>query len=206
MDIVEIDQPTPTETIARDGDVILIAGPQKKMLRVHSQCLCAASSVFDTWLRPRWRKGEMSSEDPLGVELSKDDADAIRLVCLVVHHRYDEIPENLTPEELLQVAIVVEKYLLTTAFRYVRARWFKTQNNFDDILVGNGYMLAAAYLLGDAEAFAAHSHALVLNINAPFHYLMKEMPLKKFLPLEMNWLSCEQHYEVELPRFWPTER
>ncbi|KAF5006467.1 hypothetical protein FDECE_7154 [Fusarium decemcellulare] len=185
MDIVKTDQPTPTETIAHDGDVILIAGPEKKMLKVHSQCLCAASRVFDTMLSPRWRKGEMSSEDPLEVDLSEDDADAIRLVCLVVHHRCNEIPENLTPEELLQVAIVVEKYLLTTAFQYVRARWFKTKNNFNDVLVGNGYMLAAAYLLGDAEAFAAHSHALVLNTSAPYHYLMKEMPLKKFLPLEV---------------------
>src|SRR5262249_24550771 len=82
--------------ISPDGDVVLVVGPQNVRLRIHSQCLQCASNVFGAMFGPHWSEGQgLSKESPREVPLVEDDADALRIICCVIHHRNDDVPQSL---------------------------------------------------------------------------------------------------------------
>jgi hypothetical protein len=55
---------------------------------------------------PTWSEGQgLSKESPREVRLVEDDANALRIICCVIHHRNNDVPQSLTPKEILQIAI-----------------------------------------------------------------------------------------------------
>lgn len=112
--------------IAPSGDVILVVGAESLRLRVYSQCLRSASKIFDAMLGPNWSEGQRRSEaTPTEVALPGDDAHAMRTICCFIHHRNDLEPDLLTAEEILQIAIEVDKYDLRVALKYASSEWLK---------------------------------------------------------------------------------
>src|SRR5437667_9691364 len=105
------DKPDRVADISPDGDVILIVGVENLRLKVYSQCLRSASKIFGAMFGPDWTEGQrLSKESPTEVPLLEDDADAMWMICCIVHHRNDLVPQHLTAKEVLQIAIEVDKY------------------------------------------------------------------------------------------------
>jgi hypothetical protein len=113
----------PVPDISPDGDVVLVVGSRNVRLRIQSQCLRCASKVFGAMFGPHWSEGQgFSKESPREVPLVEDDADALRTICCVLHHRNDDVPQSLTPKEVLQIAIEADKYGLNITLKYARVQ------------------------------------------------------------------------------------
>jgi hypothetical protein len=124
----------PVPDISPDGDVVLVVGSRNVRLRIQSQCLRCASKVFGAMFRPHWSEGQgLSKESPREVPLVEDDADALRTICCVLHHRNDDVPQSLTPKEVLQIAIEADKYGLNVALKYARVQWLKPRGSLDTV-------------------------------------------------------------------------
>jgi hypothetical protein len=157
----------PVQDVSPDGDVVLVVGPRKVRLRIQSQCLRCASKVFSAMFRPHWNEGQgLSKESPQEVPLVEDDADALRTICCVIHHRNDDVAQSLTPKEVLQIAIEADKYDLNTSLKFARVQWLKPRDSPER--VDMGYFLAAAFLFGDMNMFVAHTLALILNYKGSY--------------------------------------
>jgi hypothetical protein len=174
-------QSDPAPDISPDGDVVLVVGPQNVRLRVHSQCLRCASKVFDAMFRPQWSEGQgLFKESPWEVPLVENDADALRTICCVIHHRNDDVPQSLTPNEVLQIAIEADKYDLSVALKYARKQWLKPRGSPDR--VDMGCLLAAAFLFGDMDMFAAHTLALILHYQGSYLAFLDNEIISRIVP------------------------
>jgi hypothetical protein len=102
--------------ITPDGDVVLIVGEENLRLRVYSQFLLSASKVFGAMFLPHWSEGQRLCKEALTeILLPEDDADAMRIICYIIHHRNDLVPRHLTTRDILRIAIEVDKYDLKIA-------------------------------------------------------------------------------------------
>lgn len=178
----------PVQDISPDGDVVLVVGPRNVRLRVQSHCLRCASKVFDAMFRPNWIEGQgLSKDTPKEVPLVEDDADALRTICCVIHHRNDDVSQSLTAKEILQIAIEVDKYDLKVALKYASAQWLKPQDNIDR--VDRGYLLAAAFLFGGMDTFAAHTLALILYYKGSYLEFLDDEITSQIVPLKTFCMS-----------------
>jgi hypothetical protein len=117
---------------------------------------------------PNWSEGQgFSKESIWEVPLVEDDVDALRTICCVIHHRNDDVPQALTPKEVLQIAIEADKYDLSVALKYASAKWLKPRGNADKVDIG--YLMAVAFLFGDMDTLAAHTLALILHYKGRCH-------------------------------------
>jgi hypothetical protein len=174
--------------ISPDGDVILIVGAENARLRVYSQCLRSASKVFGVMFGPDWREGQrFSRESPTEVSLPKDDADAMRTICCLVHHRNDLVTEHLRADEVLQIAIAVDKYDLKIALKYASIEWLKPR--IDAERVEMGHLLVAAFLFDNAEMFLAHTITLILHYNGSYLDFLDDEFTSQIMPSRM---FCKQ--------------
>lgn len=99
--------------------LFLVVGPRNIRLKIQSQCLRCASKVFDAMFKIQWTESQgLSKESPGKILLVEDNADALRILCFVIHHRNDDVPQSLSPNEVLQIAIEADKYDLTAALKY----------------------------------------------------------------------------------------
>ena len=174
-----------TGAIASDGDVILVVGAPKSRFRVDSRCLSAASKVFKAMFSSKWSEGrDLSHSEPKHVALPEDDPFAIFVICCVVHHCNDKVPDSLAPQQLLEVAIAADKYDLSVALKYARPAWLNTAKGSGPELplVRDGYHLAAAFAFKDPERFAKISFSLMVNHCGSYMALYKEEAIRNTLP------------------------
>ena len=90
------------------------------------------------------------------------------------------LPEDLTAKDVLQIAILVDKYDLRVALNFAILEWLKPRSEVD--MVETGRLLAAAYVLNSAEAFIAHSKALILEYGKSYMVVMKDKLTSQVLP------------------------
>lgn len=148
--------------IAADGDVVLIVGPNKRKLRVHSLFLKTASKVLEMKLRPDSSEvQDISNHDTQAILLPEDDEGAMKTLCAVIHLSSDAASDALTPGEVLKVAIAAEKYGCIVALRNASGHWLKSAENasIEDLKV----LMAAAYLFDATQAFEDITAALILH-------------------------------------------
>ena len=182
MDTVEHDgKSDPVLDISTEGDIVLVVGPENVRMRVQSQCLLCASKVFGAMFKPYWSEGQgLSKESPRDVLLVEDDVDALRIICCVIHYRNEDVPEFLTPKEVLQIAIEADKYDLNVALKYARVQWLKPRDSLD--LVDMGYFLAATFMFGDVEMFITHGLELILHHKSSYMELLENTVISQILP------------------------
>ncbi|KAB5531428.1 hypothetical protein GE09DRAFT_1252137 [Coniochaeta sp. 2T2.1] len=167
--------------IAPDGDIVFIVGEEKARLRVYSQCLRAASPVLNTMFGPKWSEGQrLSTQKPLEIRLKEDDADALRTILCMLHHRTSDVPEILTAAQVLNIAVASDKYDLARALKYVRTHWLKTTKG--ENLSAMTDLLAAARLFGDEDMFAAQSLELIIRVKGSFLELRHSSIIKLLFP------------------------
>ncbi|XXG99310.1 hypothetical protein Hte_005647 [Hypoxylon texense] len=109
---------SPPVAIAPDGDVIFVVGDEQRRLKVHSVFLRTVSPVFKAMLGPHFREGaNLSSDRPTVIPLPDDDPEAMEVLFNVVHYRLDAVKKRYDVEEMLYMAIALDKYDLTRALR-----------------------------------------------------------------------------------------
>ena len=167
-----------------DGDVVLIVGRDNIRLRAHSQCLRSASQVFATMFGPTWSEGQrLSREPPTEVPLPEGDADAMRTICFIVHHRNDLVPEHLTAEEVLQIAIEADKYDLRSALKFASPGWLQPRESAERVEMG--CVLAAAFLFNNTDLFKANLLTLVIHYNGSYLDFLDDEITDQIIPSRM---------------------
>ncbi|KAF5702947.1 hypothetical protein FGLOB1_9320 [Fusarium globosum] len=167
---------TPTNTvveIAPDGDLFLIVGPEETKLRVRSMLLMAASKPFSVMFGPNWKEGhDMHGRgSPFDLSLPDDNANALKIICSIIHYQNEEIPRTLTASDVFAVAVAADKYDCVNALKFASETWLRISSDE----AGNLMLLtAAAYLFQNAKAFKKITGALVLNYDGPYHALSSD--------------------------------
>ncbi|KAH8901877.1 hypothetical protein BR93DRAFT_932708 [Coniochaeta sp. PMI_546] len=183
--------------IAFDGDVTLVVGPEAVRLRVYSQCLRAASKVFNTMLGPHWSEGKgLTSQSPREIPLEEDDASALRTILCVLHHSNTEMPDSatLTPTEILNIAVASDKYDLAVALKYASAQWLKPRDGLG--LMDMGRLMTADFLLEDTHMFAAQTVELMLHWNGSYLDLLDDDTIAQFLPFKAIYLLEQRRTQL----------
>lgn len=104
--------PTPPTHILLEpaGDRFLVVnkGQSQQTFRVSSKAMCLASPVWRAMMDPSgpWKE----AQDGGHVNFPEDDPDTLRIVLDVVHFHFHRIPSSLTYEQLLDLAILCDKY------------------------------------------------------------------------------------------------
>jgi hypothetical protein len=163
---VAAEQPSPIR-IAPDGDCVLVVGPEMVRIPANSQCLSTASEPFCAMFRPEWREGHdiRNRVKPVDVPLPEDDATALQLLCAVIHHRNDMVPDRLPIHTVLSIAVTAEKYDCIWALRFASESWLRPDRD----AIGDLFVLAAAaYLLENAVAFRKITKRMILTHNGSF--------------------------------------
>jgi hypothetical protein len=156
--------------IVLDGDCILVVGPDKMKLRVHSQFLGAVSKPFSAMFAPAWKEGDalLSQSNPTEILLPEDNASSMRLVCAIIHHKTRDIPDKLSARDFLGVALIADKYDCVQSLRFASESWFHGHNDEAGDLV---VLAAAAYLLWNGTAFKEITKTMILTLSGPYHNL-----------------------------------
>ncbi|KXT13389.1 hypothetical protein AC579_9082 [Pseudocercospora musae] len=147
------------ESIAPDGDTVLVIGAAKHKYLVSSKRLSEASSVFAALFSPHFREGQRhrSASEPVEIDLPDDDWRSMRRIFNMLHASPSR-EQGCTwwSGELLDLAISADKYDLVDAMRFgvsaIFSEWFQDRSTCPSIHV-LGQMIAAAYLLEDENAF-----------------------------------------------------
>lgn len=138
-----------TNILDRSGDLVLIVNQaeRQKTFRVSSSAMCLASPVWRAMLS---HSGNFKEARPKNGEVSfpEDDSDAMFIVLSVVHYQFQNIPKALTKEELLNLAIVCDKYDVTKLL----LSWFRL-NWLESIGFCDGNSMLIAWLFQDFETF-----------------------------------------------------
>jgi hypothetical protein len=160
-------KPSTVIEIATDGDVILVVGPEKVKLRVHSLFLKAASKPFSAMFGPDWKEGYnmLDRDGPVELPLPEDNAGALKLICAIIHHRNNKVPQTLAAGDVLGVAVTADKYNCVNALKFASGNWLRPgKNEAGDLM----RLTAAAYLFQNAQAFKEITRALILNHDGPY--------------------------------------
>ncbi|KAJ5952340.1 uncharacterized protein N7479_010753 [Penicillium vulpinum] len=166
--------------IVTDGDVILVVGPQKARLRVHSLTLKEASEPLSAMLGLNRKEGDVLREKwPLELLLPEDNAMVMEYICAIIHHPNNILPSTMTPHGILEVAITATKYNFVDALRFASKSWLQTRNVKADELMA---LTAAAYAFQNAQAFRDLTKALILNYGDSYLALSTER-----IESVMNW-------------------
>jgi hypothetical protein len=159
--------------IAPDGDLVLLAGPEKVRIHVHSLVLKMASGPFSAMFSPQWKEGQdlAKRDGPLELELLHDNAEALIVICAVLHHKNELVAEPLAPALILEVAVIADKYDFIEALKFTSKGWFFPLFRSD--IPGSDFnpsrkpedtflLAVASYVLQSADAFHDFTKELAL--------------------------------------------
>ena len=153
--------------IVADGDVILVVGLEKLKLRAHSLFLKTASRPFSAMFGPDWKEGRslFGRDGPVELPLPEENGAALKLICAIIHHQNNMVPQTLAADVVLGIAVTADKYDCFDALKFASGNWLQPrQNKAGDLML----LTAAAYLFQNAQAFKEITKALILNYGDPY--------------------------------------
>ncbi|KAM0127389.1 hypothetical protein ACHAO1_009562 [Botrytis cinerea] len=153
---------------APDGDIILVVGPEKKRFHVHSLFLKAASKPFLAMFRQEWQEGQslLHQNGPEEIRLPDDNAAALEIILAIIHHKNNEISESITASQVLEIALLSDKYDFLDAMKLASNTFLRSDTKDESDLMR---LVVAAYLFRNARAFKDITKALVLDYHGPYY-------------------------------------
>lgn len=103
----------PEDFVFETGDIRILVKHNGEVIegKVSSQSLCNASFVWTAKLRPLQDENDNELRHSVKqVDCAEDNAEALLIVLNICHLKFDKIPERLSYEQLLQIALLCEKY------------------------------------------------------------------------------------------------
>jgi hypothetical protein len=60
---------------------------------------------------PNWKEGQnLCASRPTEVRLEEDHAVSMQILCCVIHHRNDNLPDPFDGRTALSLAVIIDKY------------------------------------------------------------------------------------------------
>ncbi|TGZ82638.1 hypothetical protein EX30DRAFT_193564 [Ascodesmis nigricans] len=112
---------TPTIEIDPRGDVLLQT-PTTSFL-VASKCLTLASPVFSAMLHGHFLEASSLSTTGSVTISVDDDPEILCIIFNILHYRHRQVPSSLTSAQLLELAVVADKYDLADAIHPAYLTW-----------------------------------------------------------------------------------
>lgn len=148
-------------TLDPSGDLFLLVdeGENQVIFRVSTKAMCLASTVWRAMLDP---SGPFKEARPGNdsVRFPEDDAQALQIVLYIAHLQFHSIPATLDFTQLLNLAIICDKY--DTARLIVP--WFhKWETSFRNsaLELGHECSLLIAWVFRDLDTFKCVADTLV---------------------------------------------
>jgi len=166
-------KPAENLDIDRDGDVILVVGPEKSKIRVHSLFLKTALKPFSAMFGPGWKEGHdiLDRDGPIELVLPEDNASALQLICIILHHQNNKLPQTLPATDILRVAITADKFDFVRALMCANENWLRPdREKADDFML----LAASAYLFQNTQTFKNITRLLMLIHKVPYLDLLCE--------------------------------
>ncbi|CAO2658413.1 Nn.00g061360.m01.CDS01 [Neocucurbitaria sp. VM-36] len=184
--------------IAANGDVILVVGANHRRLRIRSSSLINVSDHFRAMFGPDFSEGQdLSADRPKEVPWPDDDADAVEVICNVIHHRNDAVPETLDPAKVFKIAVASDKCLCVVAMKHASTRLLEPTETMD--ISGLGQLMAAAYLLDNPRAFSEITLAMLFRHKGSYLELAEpDLGLVDFIPMRIFCLLEERRGQMRL--------
>ncbi|PGG97678.1 hypothetical protein GX51_07188 [Blastomyces parvus] len=186
--------------IASNSDICLevCKMPEKTKfhLQVSSQTLCEASNRFNREFNSSWKESieraeaNSASGKTCVIQLFDDDVDALILLFHVLHHKIQAIPVKPTHSQLLELAVVAEKYFCVQPLFPWTVVWLQEYSEdlesaalrFEWICE----LLYFSYIVDVPDVFDKISKAILLKYPAydfhefPEHFLVRGNLLAEF--------------------------
>jgi hypothetical protein len=151
-----------TVTIARNPDVALIVGPEKKKLLVSSAVLANASKYFTNLFGPNFREGQDIGKDTIKeISMPEDDAEALEILCNILHLQNSKVPRDLAPALVLRVAIAADKFECIESSKYMVDIWLGEDGK--TTIEEQGCLMAASYILDRPKDFMDCTYTLIVD-------------------------------------------
>lgn len=167
--------PGDMEVICPVGDMLLscTTNGEIRRFKVSSQTLCTASDVFRAMLGPTSKFKEATELRTAGdtdelyeLAIEDDDLKVLRYILLYLHHQNLEVPTKISFQELVQVAVVIDKYDLRVALRFMGEMWLQqwkdkpvVSREWDSLLPQSRYenWLFVSWVFGEEDIFKRES-------------------------------------------------
>ncbi|KAH8883234.1 hypothetical protein GQ53DRAFT_699818 [Thozetella sp. PMI_491] len=137
------------------GDLILDVGPDQSRFLVCSKSLSRASAAWKTMFYGPFAEakptGEAAAKDWV-VQLPEDDPTALTIILDIIHGRFDDIPQTLEVDALLNLTILTDKYDLAHLLRPWAKGWLDFIRTHEGSS-SNESLLWIAWELGDVTMF-----------------------------------------------------
>lgn len=188
--------PVPTTTVIDpDGDIIL-AVPYENNTKIarfqaSSTALCLASPVFRAMLgsnshfkeatelavrrakkilaedTPSIEPKDTKHDQPYEITLQDDSPKALAVLLRIVHFRFEFVPQTINQAQVLELAVICDKYDLSKALGLWLRRWsqtvFPNPVQLAALSTPPYQWLAVAYVFDRTHVFKMVSQALFLN-------------------------------------------
>jgi hypothetical protein len=180
--------------IATNGDLVFVVGPHSKKMQVSSFILKNASPYFRAMFGSHFAEGkDLKSDDPKEILMPDDNANALEVICNIIHLRNDAVPESLSPNDIFQIAIAADKFDCIVALKHVSTIWLNPKGiqGISEL----GYLMVAAYILDNARAFSDITLSMMLHHTDSYLPLADEViGLIDFLPWKAlcKYQVCER--------------
>lgn len=154
--------------IDRHGDVTLqltkggnVSDKGTNSILVSSKVLKLASPVFSVMLGPSFREGQRSASGTLDpIPLPDDDAEAMTVLCHILHFNYSALPDKVNLELFKNLALLCDKYDCVMPLKYVSEQWllmWEKPAEKNDLQT----LLFISYIFDRAERFSAISTRII---------------------------------------------
>ncbi|KAK5951141.1 hypothetical protein OHC33_007894 [Knufia fluminis] len=166
------DAPALVDDIADLGDIILVVGIEEKQrqLRVLSHMLRAASKTFAVMFGPVFQEGQgLDVNNPKSIPLPEDDAEAMEVLCRIIHLHNDSVSMTMSAEKVLSIARLVDKYALHRTVYLAATYWLDPTSTTD--IKALGQLLVAADLMDHHRGFRNITENMVTRHTACFHHI-----------------------------------
>ena len=95
-------------------------------IRVSSRHLILASEVFKVLLKGGLRESsKLYAEGTTEIPLPDDFADGLVVLANIIHGKFRELPKKMTPQLLIQIVLLVDKYKLHESVEPFIDRWME---------------------------------------------------------------------------------
>jgi hypothetical protein len=163
---------TDITTIYRQYDLTLVVGDQVhpkgiKAFRVSSACLSMAGEVFGSMF-----SGRYSESNKAEIVFPDDSPDAFLVILRIIHWQHQELPSTFTKDQLLDLAIVCDKYFLHDIVKMAihSKNWLSVHKNESSYLPVNAdiqdWILIAHHLRFDQD-YEYLVNSLAMNLRKP---------------------------------------
>lgn len=143
--------------------------------RVSSAIMSYNSPVFKAMLSKRFKEGyELASTAAVEIPLPDDNPEMMQVLCKILHHRHDSVPQKLGAPDILALAELCDKYNCAVAVKPSVSDWAigileAASAASSDVESNNkrGCLLTAACLLQHGALVHRVAVDMVLNTNSP---------------------------------------